>query len=98
MQSKVVMINWESDQTGICGENSLEEKFPSAFSALPEPYQNDNCLNYYSKTGVLYCCPQKSEQAALGVWICFFNEATCSWEDENKNNVDANCKSNKSLW
>jgi len=74
-------INWRSDQTGaIKGmRNSLEEKEPKAFAALPEAYQNDNCLSFRRNGNGLYCWPQPNQVTALRNWTHVFNDETAKW-------------------
>ena len=80
------MILWQSDETYLINgiNDSLEQHEPDAFAALPEPYQNDNCLSYRRDYDGLYCRPHIDQVFALGRWTLFFNEDTCSWEN-NKN-------------
>lgn len=52
----------------------------TAFDALPLPYQNDNCLEFFINEKLQLCCHPKIDQVfALGHWESIFDEGTCSW-------------------
>lgn len=45
-----------------------------AYEALPEPYQSDSCLLFWSEDGVLHCRPKDDQIQALGSWVYYFND------------------------
>jgi len=51
--------------------------YPEAFADLPEPYQNDSCLEFSDKGDSLICYPAKGQEEALGRWVA-------SWSGKNK--------------
>lgn len=51
---------------------TLAKNYPDAFNALPEPYQNDDCLEFFIDSGVLYSRPKKGQESILGNWVAEF--------------------------
>lgn len=51
----------------------LSDKFPKEYAALPEPYQNDDCLEFIIDNGVIYCRPDRSQVSVLGNWVSVFD-------------------------
>lgn len=45
----------------------VQEKYPEAWARLPEPYQNDSCLEFYIVEGDLFCAPEDGESAFLAI-------------------------------
>ena len=69
-------------------ESTLQfaKEFPAAFAALPEPYQNDDCLMFSiyenSKTGKLFCIaaePQPDQLSVLGAWVSWWFPSDPAW-------------------
>lgn len=71
----------------------FSKKHPTAFSALPECYQNDNVLDYYETETGLYAQAKPDQIEAIGetVWVFAsgnngyysFPENTCEWKETN---------------
>lgn len=63
--------------------NTLElaEVYPSAFEALPEPYQADSCLLFWDEDGKVFTRPLDDQEHILGVWKCVFNPETKRWDE-----------------
>lgn len=58
----------------------LAHKHPQAFKALPEPYQNDSCLEFgIDEFGRLWAKPKFGQGHALGFWVSYYNPAVQSW-------------------
>jgi hypothetical protein len=56
--------------------------YRDAFAALPEPYQNDNCLDFYvDVNGGLCCTPKIGQEFALGEWEAVYDEDADDWFD-----------------
>ena len=56
-------------------------QYPEAFAALPEPYQNDSCLEFWTDQGDLFAAPEPGQESALGDWVSMFLDpiwVTCS--------------------
>ena len=67
-------------------QEELEEQFPDAFSALPEPYQADSCLEFFLSSaggGTVFAKPKPEEIPVLGDWIAFYNQTIDVWENCN---------------
>ncbi len=47
--------------------------YPEAFVALPEPYQNDSCLEFSDAGEDLICYPLPGQENALGRWVANYN-------------------------
>lgn len=58
----------------------LATNYYVAFNALPEPYQNDNCLSFFWEDGKLKCEPASGQEQALGDWTSTYNSAGRYWE------------------
>lgn len=59
---------------------SLAYEHPEAFKALPEPYQNDNCLFFWvGKDNIIYCVPKKGQEFALGYWVYMYDAEGKEW-------------------
>jgi hypothetical protein len=56
----------------------LSKRYPMAFKSLPEPYQADDCIEFFEKDGTLYAKPSVG-QAFLGMWVAFFDDG--EWSD-----------------
>ena len=75
-----------SDKGAIFVTSDLS-RFASAYEVLPEAYRNDDCLEFWVEDNTLCCRPMVSEIAALGSWVCFYNEDSDDWESwESKTN------------
>ena len=59
-------------------EIELSRKHPRAFDALPEPYQNDSCLEFSDDNGILIAKPRPDQIGVLGDWTAVFNGL--AWE------------------
>lgn len=66
----------------------LQERFPSAWAALPEPYQSDHCVEFFlswtlkGRDAVLLeiCCrPKDEEMDILGDWTAKYDERAREW-------------------
>lgn len=55
--------------------NTLEfaKACPEGWQALPEPYREDDVLEFWKHLGVWRCRPKASEISILGNWECFYN-------------------------
>lgn len=50
----------------------LQRRFPFAYRALPEPYQNDSCLEFYEDINGNLIARAKEDQSAVlgeGEWM-----------------------------
>lgn len=58
-----------------------------AYQALPTPYQNDNCLEFWwdKKEHRLKCQPKKDQEFALGTWIAYYDPKQDTWLDVKTN-------------
>lgn len=66
--------------TLLVSQTEIETKFPEAFSALPEPYQADSCLEFYLDwNGNLCCSPKAEETPILGSWESLFDPVKQEW-------------------
>ncbi len=54
------------------------KKYPEAFAALPECYQNDDVLEYYKADGFLYAQAKESERFAVGDKVYMYYT---TWEE-----------------
>ena len=53
---------------------------PQAFAALPEPYQEDDCLMFYIDiNGNLNAVPDEDNVAILGDWEMMFDSTSEAW-------------------
>lgn len=59
--------------------NWLIKNYKNAFNALPEPYQNDSCLEFWLQYDRLYTQPKDAEKLVLGSWAARWDEVTQSW-------------------
>jgi hypothetical protein len=59
----------------------LQTKHSEAFQALPEPYRNDNCLEFFVWEKTLYAKPAKGQVEVLGNWVCYFDKDLGDWID-----------------
>lgn len=57
----------------------LSAQYPDAFSALPEPYQADDCLYFWFDGGDLYCRPAEGQENVLGNWEAVFWDVEKLW-------------------
>lgn len=57
----------------------LAKANPEAFSALPEPYQADDCLLFFTKEDKLHCVPNMENQWALGCWEAVYDADLHEW-------------------
>jgi len=57
----------------------FSQEFPKPFLALPELYQNDSCLEFYSDTDYLACSPTQDQISVLGDWKAFYNPDENNW-------------------
>lgn len=57
----------------------LAKTHPDAWEALPNPYREDECLEYFEHWGILFCRPKASEVQALGHWEAFFEPRSKQW-------------------
>lgn len=57
-------------------QDTVAEIYPEAFEALPEPYQNDHCLNFFVYDGKLHCEP---DDAVVGDWESVYDPTTKKW-------------------
>lgn len=58
----------------------LASKYPEAFAALPIPYQNDDCLEFYLDEDGFTCCkPAPGQEQILGNWECCFDPVVNMW-------------------
>lgn len=55
-------------------ESLLVTGYEEAYEALPEPYQADSCLVFWVEDSMLFCRPKDDQIAALGSWVCVFND------------------------
>lgn len=62
-------------------QSEVQSGWSKAFSGLPEPYQNDSCLEFWVDDGTLYCRPAKGQEVALGDWECYWDLAIDAWCD-----------------
>lgn len=64
--------------------SDVEARYPTAFYALPEPYQADSCLEFYVESGKLFAQPSKEERKVLGNWLASFSllPAATEWVEE----------------
>ena len=62
------------------GIRMLSKGFPEAFKALPEPYQNDDCLLFTFKEQKLTAMPREDQTFALGEWEAIYDPSLKSWE------------------
>ena len=65
-------------------QNTIEDStvalmYPEAFEALPEPYQNDSCLEFFLDSDYLHCQPKHDQLAILGQWSCYYDPELQSW-------------------
>lgn len=62
--------------------NTLElaRQYPDAYEALPEPYQNDDCLEFSVKEGKIYCEPAKGQEEWLGSWVAEYSSQSPCWK------------------
>lgn len=56
----------------------LSRKNRKAYDALPEPYRNDDCLEFFYKDGELYAQPADG-QSHLGEWSAKFDAKQNKW-------------------
>lgn len=57
----------------------VQNGFSTAFEALPEPYKNDSCLEFYVEDGTLFAKPVKGQEYALGNEVWFFDLHDEQW-------------------
>jgi hypothetical protein len=58
----------------------LRHTHPTAFAALPEPYQEDDCLVFYMDANNNLCSePDEDQTAILGHWTMVFDELAGEW-------------------
>ena len=51
----------------------LAQEHPKAFEALPECYQADDCLIFWTDhRNLLHCQPKGDQVSILGDWECIF--------------------------
>jgi hypothetical protein len=56
------------------------QEYPKEFSALPEPYQNDDVLVYnIYNDGYITCFPKKDQVVAIGYWECSYSPEDNKW-------------------
>jgi hypothetical protein len=61
-------------------QNQLVEQYSQAYLALPIPYQNDSCLDFYQDCNRNLCCGPKEDQvSALGEWEAVFDIEKGEW-------------------
>lgn len=66
------------------GVQKLMEDFPDAWECLPEPYKNDDCLEfaYLDMPDFLFCRPKLEDIMVLGDWVFYFNpRSSVEWRD-----------------
>lgn len=56
----------------------LQAQHPGAYETLPEAYQNDDCLIFEEREGIIFAYPKVSERQWLGDWTAAY--AHGSWE------------------
>lgn len=83
------MFGWKEQEISTSGikkstMNTIElsEKVPQAYSALPEPYQNDDVMIFYYNNGDLFGKPKDSEIEILGDWTVIYDPKTKSWNED----------------
>lgn len=57
----------------------LSKRYPMAFKSLPEPYQADDCIEFFEKDGTLFAKAGKGQETILGMWVAFFDDG--EWAD-----------------
>jgi hypothetical protein len=57
----------------------LARTHPRAFEALPEPYQADDCLIFYTDGGTLCCIPDMQNEEVLGSWKARYHADVNEW-------------------
>lgn len=43
-----------------------------AYDALPDPYREDDCLEFFEIDGCLMCQPAEGQEVILGDWVAIF--------------------------
>lgn len=64
-------------------QEEVEKMFPEAYSALPEPYQNDSCLDFMFDEGMLFAYPKHDQHDALGHWEAVYVPKSKTWDVEH---------------
>ncbi len=63
----------------------FSKAFPEPFAALPEPYQNDSCLDFaVDDQGVVSCYPAKGQEEILGRWTAYYYPHLNNWKVKYK--------------
>lgn len=61
-------------------QSQLQVEYPQAYLALPIPYQNDSCLEFYQDCNKNLCAGPKEDQvSALGEWEAYFDIEKGEW-------------------
>jgi len=60
---------------------TLRHTHPDAFAALPEPYQEDDCVVFYQDVNGNLCCePDEDQTAVLGQWTSVYDHISGDWK------------------
>jgi len=58
----------------------LAKENPKAFTALPEPYQADDCLLFFTgEDNKLHCVPNMENEIVLGCWEAVYEADLHEW-------------------
>lgn len=63
--------------------SQVQQEFPEAWKALPEPYREDSCLQFHKDNeDILWASPKESEIQILGDWEAMWNpeRSAKTWE------------------